>query len=474
MKTDHPNLVLVFPDQMRGQALGFLNEDPVLTPNLDGFARESLVLPEAVATYPVCSPFRAMLMTGKYPHSNRVIGNCTSKNAPHGCELQTTDTCWSDILSTQGYDMSYIGKWHLDSPRAPYIDCANNDGDVKWNEWCPPERRHGFAHWYSYGTYDTHTRPMYWSTNAGREQFHYVDQWGPIHEADLAVDYIHNVNNTQRDPANPFALVVSMNPPHMPYDLVPPHYADRYKEGDIEDWCKRPNVPPAGTQWGEYYRRNIRNYFGMVTGVDEQFGRILGALESTGLSDNTIVLFTSDHGNCLGMHNLISKNNHYEESMRIPFLIRWPGKIAPRTDDLLLSAPDIYPTLMQLMGYAEDIPPEVEGTGYGSLFAGETGIGRPSSQLYTRIEVEAPAYGARGVRTHAHTLAIDLLPEKQPVIQLYDNIGDPCQLTDIAADSPLLVHDLIKGELAHQLGRARDPWIKHIDTLLTGMSSENS
>jgi arylsulfatase A-like enzyme len=80
----------------------------------------------------------------------------------------------------------------------------------------------------------------------------------------------------------------------------------------------------------------------MITGVDEQFGRILNVLKKTGLEKNTIVLFSSDHGNCLGIHDQISKNNHYEESMRIPFIIRWPGKINPRQDKLLISTPDVF------------------------------------------------------------------------------------------------------------------------------------
>jgi len=176
-----PNLVLVYPDQMRGQAMGFLGEEPVVTPHLDRFATEGIVLTQAAANYPVCSPSRAMLMTGKYTHANRVLTNCHSRSAPYGVELQEADRCWSDVLSDAGYSLGYIGKWHLDAPYEPYVDCANNRGELKWNEWCPPHRRHGFQFWYAYGTYDYHTRPLYWHTMAGRHEFHYVDQWGPEH-----------------------------------------------------------------------------------------------------------------------------------------------------------------------------------------------------------------------------------------------------------------------------------------------------
>ena len=143
----HPNLVIVFPDQMRGQAIGAAGEDPVVTPNLDAFAKESLYLPHAVSNYPVCSPFRAMLMTGQYPHASGVKNNCLSRTTPYNCELPRNARCWSDVLSDKDYSLGYIGKWHLDSPRPPYVDCKNNRGKDKWNEWCSPDRRHGFDFW---------------------------------------------------------------------------------------------------------------------------------------------------------------------------------------------------------------------------------------------------------------------------------------------------------------------------------------
>ncbi|MCD6346730.1 MAG: sulfatase-like hydrolase/transferase [Bacteroidales bacterium] len=217
-KAEHPNLLFVFPDQMRAATMSFLDKEPTITPNLDRFATEGLVLTNSVSNSPVCSPYRAQLMTGKYPISNGVVSNTTSKMAPLDIQLKQDDRCWSDILKDKGYSLGYIGKWHLDYPHEPYIDCANNRGDTKWNEWCPPERRHSFDYWYAYDTYDHHMRPMYWDTHAGRNEFHYVDQWGPVHEADMALKYLANENGEYRDNNKPFALVVAMNPPVHPYD----------------------------------------------------------------------------------------------------------------------------------------------------------------------------------------------------------------------------------------------------------------
>lgn len=450
-----PNLVFVFPDQMRGSALGFLGEEPVQTPCLDRFSEQSLVLDQACATFPICSPFRAMLMSGRYPYSNGVIGNCQSKSAPYGVELRSSETCWSDVLNQEGYSLGYIGKWHLDAPHPPYIDCRNNEGDTKWNEWCPPQRRHGFQFWYSYGTYDYHDRPLYWNTDAEREQFHFVDQWGPEHEADLAIEYLKNPEGKFRSPSQPFALVVSMNPPHMPYDRVPQKYVDRYDPWSEEALCQRPNIPPANTPWGSYYREHIRNYYAMISGVDEQFGRILEALESTGLSENTLVIFTSDHGDCLGIHHQQSKKNLFEESLRIPFLARWPGQLPPGRKDLLLSAPDIYPTLLGLMGFEAKIPRTVEGTNLAPAFLGRPQE-EPVSQFYLNLTLGQPEGGCRGIRNHRYTFARDRSSERKKTY-LYDRDKDPFQLENIAEKYPERVRQLDR-ELQQWLQKTNDPW----------------
>lgn len=453
-----PNLLFVFPDQMRGQALGFLGEDPVFTPNLDGFAKESLVLPQTIANYPICSPFRAMMLTGKYPHSNGVVQNCQSNSAPFGCELPESVRCWSDVLQDKGYRLGYIGKWHLDSPHEPYIDCSNNRGATKWNEWCPPNRRHSFDFWRAYGTYDQHMNPMYWETTAKRDEFKYVGQWGPEYEADTAIEYLKNENGQYRKANQPFALVVSMNPPHMPYNQFPKKYLDAYEGKTAKQLLVRGNVELNGeTNMSKLALNQTKNYFAMVTGVDDQFGRILQALKDSGLENNTIVVFMSDHGNCLGAHDQVSKNNHFEESLRVPFLIRWPGKIKPRQDDLLLSVPDLFPTLMELMGQQDAIPADVQGSSHAQLFL--TGKGkRPSSQLYLKTSPAQPAYGKRGARTHRYKLVIDQQPDQAKQTILIDLQNDPYELKNIAEANPKIVAKLFQEELRPWLKKAKDPW----------------
>lgn len=447
-----PNLVFVFPDQWRGQALGFRGEDPVVTPNLDEFAKESLSLPQTVANYPLCSPYRGMLMTGMYSHANKVTGNCRADRAQYNVELQESDVCWSDVLNEQGYSLGYIGKWHLDAPREPFVE-----HNPKWNAWCPPERRHGFDYWYSYGTYDDHNRPMYWETNAGRDEYHFVDEWSPEHEANKAIEYIENADGTRRTPESPFALVVSMNPPHPPYHLYPEKYRDAYEGKSLEDLLVRPNVSSENAK----AKKSTLDYFSMITGVDEQFGRIVKAIDDAGLKEDTIIVFTSDHGDCVGTHGQTSKNNPFEESMRVPFLIRWPGKINAGSDELLLSTPDIYPTLLSLMGFGDHVPDSVHGSSHAAVLEGRGGE-RPDSQLYLKIPAESPELGTRGLRTDRYKLVLDLGKDGSLQVSLFDRESDPYELDNVAESERALVSSLVETQLKPWLERTGDPWIAHL------------
>ena len=456
---EQPNLLIVFPDQMRGQAMGFVGKEPVITPTLDKFAEESIYFSQAVSNYPVCSPYRAMLMTGRYPHSTNMISNCNSRSEKFGVELGVDEECWSDVLSSLGYSLGYIGKWHLDSPRRPFVNTSNHREYYAWNEWAPPSRRHGFSYWHAYGTYDYHLRPMYWDTETARDSFFYVDQWGPEHEADKAISFIKNENNEYRKDGKPFALVVSMNPPHTGYSLVPDKYKEVYKNIPIDSLVTKPNIPASETRWGDHYRKHIKDYYAAITGVDEQFGRILKALEEEGLDENTIVVFTSDHGDCVGTHKMVTKNNYYEESYHIPLLIRYPEKLKPREEKLLISVPDYYPTLLDLMGLKKSIPEKVEGVSFADyLISGEGET--PTSQLYMKIPLGEPDQGIRGVRNERYTYVVHKLDGDSSKIVLFDRDGDPFQLKNISTENEKVINEL-NAELVNWLKKTNDPWLEN-------------
>ncbi len=455
--TTKPNLLIILADQWRGQALGFEGKEPVKTPYLDKFAKESLVLQQMVSNYPVCSPARAMLMTGQFPIKNRVYSNVNSSSAPFGIELQKEAVCWSDVLKSNGYSNGYIGKWHLDSPYEPYIPTSNNIGKVAWNEWTAPDRRHGFDYWYGYGTYDVHNKPMYWDTNATRDNFHYVNQWGPIHEADKAIEFMKNEGGKLRKSDAPFSLVVSMNPPHSQYETVPENYYNIYKDVPLSSLVKDANIPPVGTENGDQYRKDIRYYYANITGVDEQIGRIIQGLKDQKLDDNTIVIIMADHGNCLGKHDEVSKNNIFEESLRIPFIIYWKGHIMARKDNQFLgSIPDVYPTILDLMGLKNAIPKDLDGTSYAQYFLNGKG-NTPSEQFILGAIISNNAKintGFRGVRTKDYKLAY-VKKKNKGAFELYDLNADPFEMKNIYNPNNTIVKKL-KPVLKHWLQKTND------------------
>ncbi|MFI5694711.1 sulfatase [Kribbella sp. NPDC051586] len=458
-KTTRPNLLFILADQWRSSALGCLGQDPVLTPHLDDLAAESVLLTNAVSNYPVCSPYRAMLMSGQYPFQNGVPLNVNSVTAPLGVELRAGVTCWSDVLHADGYDLGYVGKWHLDAPiedDAVHGEGPREDGCV-WDAYTPPARRHGFEFWYSHGCSDDHLRPHYWTGNAPREAPTRVEAWSPEHETDVAVDFLHGAGERYRDDGTSFALMMSYNPPHQPFDTVPARYLDKYRHLAAEDLLVRPNV-----RWGSLEADEAATiapqYFAAMTGVDAQIGRLLATLDAEGLADDTIVVFTSDHGMQLGSQGLIYKNVWYDESLLVPFLLRWPGRVPARADDLLLGAPDVAPTLLGLLG--ADVPDEMQGRNLADALRGERSD-RPDRAVYLRpaAEAENTPEDVRGLRTHDRMLVVQRAADGSETVHLFDLVRDPYQNEDVAAQRPDEVAAL-RTALNEELSRCNDPWVR--------------
>ena len=444
---------------MRQHAVGFAGQDPVITPNLDAFAAEGLALTNSVSNRPVCSPYRAMLLTGMYPHSNGVLTNCNSNTVSHRNYLRADDRCLSDVLHDHEYSQGYIGKWHLDPPseQHEFTEGPREDGIV-WDSFTTPERRHSVDFWYSYGCCDKHLDPHYWRTGATIEERIDPGEWSVKHETDVAIDFIRNPGALYRNPDKPFSLIISHNPPHMPFEQVPGKYVDQYGEATSESLLTRPNVDFNGEHGGDVAREHGKNYFAAITGVDDQFGRLLKCLEEEGLKEDTIVVFTSDHGEMMGSHGRYSKTIWYDESLLVPFIIRWPGHIQPGVDDLLLSTPDLMPTLLAMMGCADDIPDAVEGTDLSEAFLGGA-CTRPKSALYLNVDPKYPEGGLRGIRTHRYTFVIDRDRGRPDEYVLHDNQNDPYQLENVADDRPETVREMIE-DLNGWLEKTADPWVR--------------
>lgn len=474
----HPNIIYIFPDQLRNCALRFWDDpafsrytnfrvaDPTHTPNIDRFARESVVLSDACSTCPVSSPYRGMLLTGMFPERSGVTLNCM--NLRPESTLSDQAECISDVLSSAGYNCAYIGKLHTDHPTrnnpqnpGSYV----SDDEEVWDAYTPPERRHQFDYWYSYGTFDIHKHPHYWDTEGNR---HDIDEWSPKHETDKAIAYLDNENGV-RDPSKPFLLMIGMNPPHAPYssteDCMEEDYA-LYRNKSLSELLTRPNADTTMRK-----SRSAAYYFASVTGIDREFGRLLEALKERGLDRNTIVVFTSDHGETMCSHSLQDpKNSIYRESFNVPFLIRYPGVLKPRVDDLLLSPTDIMPTLLSLAGLKERIPATVEGRDLSQALRSTHRGQRPGSALYIRnLNGQRDSLGmvrgifpeARGIKTLRYTMeiAIDRRHKIKRVL-LFDDKKDPYQLNPLPAEKHPKLFARLCGELASELRRSNDIWYR--------------
>jgi arylsulfatase A-like enzyme len=281
-----------------------------------------------------------------------------------------------------------------------------------------------------------------------------VHGWSVAHETDVAVDYITNAGGRLRDPERPFALFVAFNPPHTPFDQVPPEYLEPYAGASPQELLNRPNF--CGEGRGVQAVQHVRNYFAAVTGIDQQIGRILAALDQEGLSEDTIVIFTSDHGEMMGSHGLMHKDVWYDESLLVPFIVRWPKGIEAGRDDLLLSVPDLMPTLLSLMGEGDRTPDQVQGSDYSGALLGQT-MQRPHAALYMMVDPAFPHLGNRGLRTHEYTYVVQR-QEGEERVWLFNNLVDPYQMENVAESQPAAAQAL-GDELRTWLERNGDPWV---------------
>ena len=459
MLKKRPNLLYVFLDQWRYHAMSCVGEDEVCTPYMDAFARESLACQEAVSTFPLCSPHRASLLTGKYPFSVGMWTNCKT-GLSEVLMLRPQEKCIGNVLKEQGYHTGYIGKWHLDASEQNFEENPVS-GARDWDAYTPPgERRQGFDYWLSYGACDNHLDPHYWADTS--EQIK-PGQWSPEFETDKALEYMEG----QQGKEEPFALFVSYNPPHLPYELVPYKYYEKYKDRPVHF---RENVPEEKRT--PEMETITRQYFAAVSGVDEQFGRILDYLKEKGMEENTLVVLSADHGEMLGSHNRMSKNVWYEESIHIPLYLRQKGRLKPEAYTELVASPDHMPTLLGLLDIP--VPDTCQGFNHAPCIEGKADNAPKDAFLcsypgmpemvaeFERQGLNSKCYGWRGIRTHSHTYVINngYEPKAGQVRLLYDNEKDPYQMNPVSITelNSHLVEDYEK-RLREYLDLQQDPFL---------------
>lgn len=416
MSAGKPNVVFVFADQWRAQAAGYAGDPNARTPNFDALAGESLSLGAAVAGCPVCSPYRASLLTGRYPLTHGVIVNdvCLGNGA----------VSLAQAFKAGGYDTAYIGKWHLDGHgRESFI---------------PPERRQGFEHWQALEcTHEYNDSPYYGHENRKLKW----EGYDAIAQTQAACRYIAG-----HDRNKPFLLVLSWGPPHNPYRIAPRQYADLFKEDDL---VIRPNVPANAEKEA---RRQLAGYYAHVAALDACAGYLAKTLRETGLENDTIFVVTSDHGDMLGSQGQFRKQRPWDESILVPFLLRWPAGLGKggRTLSAPFNAPDIMPTLLGLCGLP--IPQTVEGYDYSSYFRGAAAPPDEAALIacyhpFGEFTRRQGGREYRGVRTERYTYVRTL---DGPWL-LFDNRKDPCQLRNLVGSDPALqerLETMLKQKLA--------------------------
>jgi len=417
---ERPNVLIVMPDQMRGMALGCMGNPDVRTPNLDRLASQGLLLRRMFANTPVCCPARANILTGTYAHENGMVAN--------DLRLRESKTTIAEILAGQGYRTGYVGKWHLDGgPRLP--------GFIP-----PGPRRQGFQFWAANECSHQHFKPTYFrdtATPITDERFE-PEVW-----TDRAIEFL------QRKDDAPFFLMVSMGPPHDPYG-APKQYEQMYDPAKL---TMRPNWVAGTTNSG---RAQIARYYAAITAIDDQMGRLLQALDDSGHADDTIVFFLSDHGDMLGSHGKYLKRKPWEESIRVPGIVRYPAKIKPgRISDALFTHVDMAPTFLSLCGVP--VPEEMQGTDLSGVLLGTDEKGPESAffQIFVPFAGDESPLPWRGVRTAD---AMYARTENGPWL-LYDLDADPYEQTNLVNDpSHAALRDRLDALVLSWMKRVGDSW----------------
>lgn len=404
-----PSILMIIPDQLRAQSLGCMGNPDVRSPHIDRLASQGILFRNAFANTPVCCPARAIMLTGKYAHRNGMVAN--------DLRLRESETTLAELLAAQGYRTGLIGKWHLDGgPRLP--------GFVP-----PGPRRQGFAFWAANECDHSHFRPVYFRDT---DRPITENRFEPEVWTDRAIEFLRDSKDA------PFFLVVSMGPPHDPYGAPEPYM----KLYDPAKLTMRSNWVEGTSGAG---RKEIAAYYAAITAVDEQVGRLMRALDDLGRADDTIVLLTSDHGDMLGSHGMRLKRKPWEESIRVPGIVRYPARAKPgRTSDALFSHVDFTPTLLALCGLG--IPAEMQGSDVSGVVLGRTEQGPDSAffQIFVPFAGDVTPRPWRGIRTARFMYA---RTADGPWL-LYDLNEDSYERQNLVADP---AHDDVRRELDAKL-----------------------
>ena len=395
-----PNVIFVFADELDGQDLGYNGNKDVITPNLDRLASHAINFTNTISCCPVCSPYRASLLTGQYPLTTGVFVNDVQLNP----ETPTI----AKSFKAAGYQTAYIGKWHVDGRGR--------------NSFIPVDRRQGFEYWKVLECTHDYNNSYYWGNDDKKAKWKGYDAYAQTADA---VNYIRERKKDEK----PFFMVLSWGPPHSPHNTAPEPCKNIYRNKPLK---LRPSVP-SGLK--DKAIADLVGYYGHITALDSCIGMLQHTLKETGLDENTLFIFTADHGSMVYSHGFVNKQRPYEESINVPMLIRYPELFGNKgkKDDMLINTPDLMPTLLGLCGLP--IPSTVEGDDKSPVMKRKAKDTTDAVLIacYHPFGQWSRAQGGkeyRGVRTKRYTYVKDL---KGPWL-LFDNLKDPFQLKNLVKD----------------------------------------
>lgn len=465
---ERPNILFIFADQHRHDALGCAGNRQIETPNLDRLAASGVRFANAWCQSPICQPSRAALITGRYPHELGVMRN-------FGPDMDPSWPTFMKGLQQAGYATANVGKTHY------YAEgLAEPDREVDMRTHAPRVAAFGFdhvveefdryvhaldgvrTHYTEYlraeGAYDAYRdriRSIWRLTDQ-----HWDGVTSPLSKAQDLTSFLTRAAQdwlTEQTDEQPFFLQLSYVQPHVPL-MGDPEWADHYRDLEIPRGPGEPAVADVPVwqdylSWcghhanahlldDDYVLKGARQYYAMISLIDECVGNLVSQLEQQGLLDNTWIVYSSDHGEMLGDHGLMAKFNFYRSSVQVPLIVRPPGGCDPSVSEALAALVDIGPTLLDAA--AASPLDAVQGRSLLPAISGSAGTRDfLFSEIRKQSRKEAPTF--RAVRNERYRLTVET------------NSGTPCELFDLTED-PL--------ELAN---RVADPALASAQAELTGM-----
>lgn len=439
------NILMIHSDQHRFDCLGINGHPLVQTPNLDALAGRGVNFTNAFCPIPLCTPTRGCLLTGVWPMTHQALANGgTEASRPMRDDLVT----WSELLQQAGYALDYVGKWHVSSRKTK--------AQLGWDRFLCDSQYHRWRQ-------DQNLPPQPDSNRwLGQTDLHITPEQSSLH---WQADHVINMLRERARQGQPFMLRWDPPEPHLPNRVCEP-YASLYEPSRIDPWPSwgdtfegKPYIQAQQLRtWGldqwtwNDWQPLVARYLGEITMMDEQIGRVLAELDHLGLADDTLVIYSSDHGDMCGAHGMLDKHFIlYDDVVRVPLILRWPGTTPGVCQEMVCSALDLACTILDAAGVPR--PASFAGT---SLKPDPQGIVRTGRQDIFAVYFgnQFGLYSQRMVRNRRWKYVYNATAEDE----LYDLETDPAELTNLAT-SPQHVPTLhlLRRRLAEWMQATADP-----------------